>query len=163
MESIRRQEVDFGIGPEIDAVTPFNFRCLLHDEIYALVPINHEATSKSGITLRQLARFPVLMLANATALRSSIDRALEKSNVTFAIKHEVTTHHTAIAMAAAGLGVAILPRIAMPDRGYGNLKAVPLVNPSLSRMISIITLRGQAWSPAAARLAEALERLIKPS
>jgi DNA-binding transcriptional LysR family regulator len=67
---------------------------------------------------------------------------------------------TQIAMAAAGLGAAILPRIAIPAKLDPRMRAVPIIDPPLVRELCVITLRGQFLSPLAACFIEMLRRLI---
>lgn len=69
-----------------------------------------------------------------------------KSNYEFAHVNTLI----AMAMAEAGLGVALLPRISVPRKTP--LEVVRVVNPGLSRTISIATIRGHTLSPSAARL-----------
>ncbi len=161
LESIRRREVDFGIGPKIRTITEFSFKPILSDNTYALIPSTYKLRRKSGITLEELSRLPILMLSTASAFRRELDAALKTKNLTFDTKFEVIQAQTLIAMAEAGLGAAILPKISMPLRTC--LQAVPVIDPQMIRQISIITLRGQALSPAAARLASFVERLIAPA
>lgn len=75
------------------------------------------------------------------------------------MNYEFTNVSTLVAMAEAGLGVGILPGVAVP--AGTPLKAVRLT-PSISRTISIITSRGHSLSPSAARLVEMCDRLIAP-
>ncbi len=160
LESVRRREVDFGIGPKIGTIAEFKYKPILSDETYALVPSTYKLPRKSGITLKELSRLPILRLSTSTAFRGEVDRALKVQNLTLDTKFEVIQAQTLIAMAEAGLGAAILPKISMPLRT--RLQAIPVVAPLMTRQISIITLRGQALSPAAARLASFVERLIAP-
>jgi len=55
-------------------------------------------------------------------------------------------------MAETGLGIAVLPRIAIPRKTL--LKAVRITGPAMSRTITVITIRGHSQSPAAARLVD---------
>ena len=63
-------------------------------------------------------------------------------------------------MANTGLGVAILPGVALPSKIDSATHALRIVNPSLSRRVALITARGQSLSPASLRLAELLRQLI---
>ena len=157
-ESVRRREVDFGVGPKVAAISDFHFHPLLNDEICALVPANYRLPRKKGISLEELSRFPILRLSTTTGLRAYIDTALKAQGLTLETKYEVMQVHTLIAMVEAGLGVAILPRVSVPANT--GMQAVPIIKPALSREICIITLRGQSLSPAATLLALFFERLI---
>ena len=53
-ESVRRREVDFGIGPQIDT-SEFQFDTLMDDPFYALVPKRLLDTDKDTVPLAALA------------------------------------------------------------------------------------------------------------
>lgn len=161
-ESVRRQEVDFGIGPQTNDSKALCFQAIYSDEMCAFVPRSYKLARKDAITLREISQFPVLTWGNQTTLDAALTPILEREGISFNTKYEVTEPHTAVAMSAAGLGIAILPRIMLPAQGHPSLRILPLAGVSLSRQISIITLRGNTFSPAAAHLAQILERLIDP-
>lgn len=157
-DSLRQRQVDFGIGPKTRAITEFSFKSVLKDEMYALLPANYGLQRKRGVTLKELSRLPILMLTTLSAFRSELDAALKARKLTLITKFEVRNPQTLCAMAEAGLGAALLPRISVPLRT--SLQAVPVIGPSLTREICIVTLKGQSLSPAAARLTSFVERLI---
>ena len=158
-ESLRKREVDFGIGPVVDE-GDLTFRSILREDIYALVPRRLFQTLRSVITLADLVRMPVLLLNPATALRGLIERTVAEQGLTLATNYQFSQVQTLIAAASAGLGVAILPKIALPTILTEDLQILRITEPPMSREIAIITLRGQSLSPAAARLAALVARLI---
>ena len=52
----------------------------------------------------------------------------------------------------AGLGVAVVPRLAVPRSHKGKLAAVPLVDPIVTRTLGLMKRRGRSLSPAAEHL-----------
>lgn len=158
IESIRQRQVDFGIGPKMDAGSQFSFQPILRDEMYALLPAGYKLQRKNGATLKELSQLPILMLTSLSAFRRELDAVLKARNLTLITKYEVRNPQTLCAMAEAGLGAALLPKISVPART--RLQAVPVVAPSLPREICIVTFKGQSLPPAAARLASFVERLI---
>ena len=52
-------------------------------------------------------------------------------------------------MIEAGLGVGVVPRLAMPGPEHGTLVSVPLRNPTVTRTIGLIHPRGKALNPVA--------------
>jgi DNA-binding transcriptional LysR family regulator len=161
-ESVRSLSVDLGIGPIID--TPeFEFEPLLDDSMYALMPKRMLGTvraSSETITFGALTKFPLLVLSHATQLRAAIEAAMKERNRTLATRYEFTQAQTLITMASAGLGVAILPRIALPQTIDANMAALRITSPALKRRIGLITARGRSLSPASQRLAELLKQLL---
>ena len=158
-DSVRRREVDFGIGPEIDT-SEFQFESLLDDAFYALVPKRMLETDKDTITLSSLAELPLLVLNQATAMRNMIEEVMKEKRLRFSLRYEFTQVQTLISMASTGLGAAILPGVALPSKINSNTHVLRIVNPSMSRRVAVITAKGQALSPASLRLVELLKQLI---
>ena len=166
-ETVRRHEVDFGIGP-VTCMPEFTFDSILTEELFALVPRSVLAAAGldvrgPDIPLAELARTPILLLNAATALRTLVEEALEGLGIRLAPKYEFSQAQSLIAAAEAGLGSAILPRSVLPQRLPTAVRALRIVEPMMSRQIAIITLKGQSLPPAAARLAELLRlHISKP-
>jgi len=160
LEAVRRREVDFAIGPELERKAEFSFAPIFTDDYYALLPKGFRHGGRNSISLRELSAMPLLKLAGSTAFRDHVDAALRDNGLVVETNYEFLQVNTLIAMAEAGLGVALLPRVAIPHTT--ELKAVRVTGPKLSRTISIVTIRGHSLSPAAARLVELCEQLIAP-
>ncbi len=160
LEAVRRREVDFGIGPVPDKKGELDFSPIFVDEYFALLPKTFHDGGRAGISLRELAKMPILTLSNSTLFRNHLDSVLKANDVEPELNYEFTHVSTLIAMAEAGLGIAVLPRIAIPRKTL--LKAVRITGPAISRTIAVITIRGHSLSPAAARLVELCDQLIVP-
>ncbi len=158
-ESIRKHEVDFGIGPVIET-SEFHFDVLLEDPLYALVPKRFITTSKDTIGFSTLTNMPLLVLNAATALRGVLEETMRERHLTVETRYEFTQAQTLISMASAGLGAAILPRVVLPPVIDDNTYVLRIVNPTMVRQVALITLRGQSLSPASARLAQLMGQLI---
>ena len=158
-DSVRKREVDFGIGPLIETAE-FHFEPVLEDPFYALVPKRFLTTSKETIPLATLTNMPLLVLNAATALRAMLEATMKERHLTFTMRYEVTQAQTLISMASAGLGAAILPKVALPGKIDAATYALRIVNPSLVRQVAVITAKGQSLSPASLRLVQLLRQLI---
>ncbi len=160
LEAVRRREVDFAIGTMPERKGELEFKPVFVDEYCALLPKGYHDGGRSGISLRELANMPLLKLSSSTAFREHLDEALHANGLPVETNYEFMHVHTLIAMAEAGLGVALLPRISIPAKTA--LKVVRVSSPVLTRTISIITIRGHSLSPAAARLVELCDQMIPP-
>jgi DNA-binding transcriptional LysR family regulator len=158
-ESVRNREVDFAIGPVIRA-SDLNFETILNDDLYALVPRHLVKTSGDTITLAALSQMPLLLLHPASALRSLFESAMKKRGLSITTKYEFTQAQTLVSMASAGLGAAILPKIAVPKRDRRLCRVMRIVEPQLFRRVAIITVKGQNFSPAAGRLVQLLRQFV---
>ena len=160
LDCVRRREVDFGIGPMPENRGELDFSPIFVDEYCAMLPKGYQDKGRADISLRELCTLPLLMLSDASTFRGHIDKALSANGLEAKSNYEFAHVNTLIAMAEAGLGVALLPRISIPRKTA--LKVVRVVNPALSRTISIATIRGHTLSPSAARLVELFSQLIAP-
>jgi DNA-binding transcriptional LysR family regulator len=161
LDCIRRREVDFGIGPEMEGSTEFEFVPLFDDPIYALATRAYPFRKRASIDLAELCAFPILLNSKSAALRAMLERALAVRNLKMKIKFEVAHTHTLSALAAAGLGVGILPKVALPLPLKKTMQALPIANPSLVRSVCIVTLRGQSFSPTASALTGAVQKFLR--
>lgn len=64
--------------------------------------------------LAEFCAYPVLLNSKSAALRVMLDRALAVRDLQMDIKFVVAHTHTLIALASTGMGVGILPEIALP-------------------------------------------------
>lgn len=158
LEDVRNQNADFGIGPTIATETAFDFRELWEEDICAVVSRPSVFDARSTITLKEIANHPVLVMPRNSAIRRMVDEAFSSIGITLTPKIEVLHYHTLLGMAAAGLGVAILPRLALTTVSQRNLRGLTISSPRLRRSVSVISLRGRAFSPATARFVQLLER-----
>jgi DNA-binding transcriptional LysR family regulator len=160
LEAVRRREVDFGIGPQPERKGELDFNPIFIDEYVALVPPASPAAGKPTITLRELAKLPLLTLSGASQFHHQLLEVLKAQGLSPELNYEFTHVSTQVAMAEAGLGVAVLPGVAVPERTA--LKTLRIVRPAMSRTIAVITIRGHSLSPSAARFVEMCNALIPP-
>lgn len=158
-ESVRKREVDFGIGPVIETAE-FHFEPIIDEPLYALVPKRFITTRRPTIALATLTDMPLLVMDPAAALRTLLEETMRARNLAFTTRYQFTQAQTLIAMANAGLGAAILPQLAMPEEPQPSVYKLRIVSPALRRKVALITNRGQALSPASGRLVQLLRQLI---
>ncbi|WZB73842.1 LysR substrate-binding domain-containing protein [Achromobacter insuavis] len=74
-----------------------------------------------------------------------------------ALRYDVTNMGTAAGMVRQGLGVSVLPRLALPELNLAGLRAAALCDASARRAIGLLHRRDRSLSPAAQALAMQLE------
>lgn len=178
LESVRKETVDFGIGPIVDA-PEFDFEEILQEYLYALVPHKFMAKANESITLSELCQLPLLLLSPATALRASLDKAAQQLGLTLQTKYQFSQAQTLVSMANAGLGVAILPGLVVPETPALNTHILLIDTEAdsppqkgklsiqnspqpiyLTRKVGLVTLKGRSLSPAALKLTEIVRKRI---
>lgn len=141
LEMIERQKVEFYFGPEPSSQTDVAFEALFYDPIFACIPPEFDH-GQSGMSLAELGAFPVLMLDKKTALRTVIDTLLKEQGLSLNIRCELQSAHSSLSLASCGLGIAILPSIALVMGDTHGFRPVPITDPMACRGIGLITARG---------------------
>lgn len=161
-KAIQDREFELGIGPNVDDFTDLDFLPLATDPIFAIAAAAFPLGTGSTIDLETLCKFPILLNTWSAQLRTMLERELAARRLTFDVKFEVLHVHTLIAFAREGLGVAILPKIAIPEVLSGAVQALPVGSPGMTRTIGIMTRRGYSSSPAASALQALVTELLRP-
>lgn len=153
---LKQQEVEFYIGPEVPNLTEFQFEPISQDPLVVCMP---QQFSPSGTASRidVLARFPLILLSRKTAVRGVVDRLIQEASVVLNVQYEVESAQTALALTSAGVGVSILPKIALGPNIDPRICVLPLDHPLACRAVGIITNRGYVQQ----RYAEQLIALIR--
>lgn len=156
IELVKANEVDFGIGtldrPDPDIV----FDALLEDRLCAFVSTGHPLSRRGALTLGDLDGHSLILTPRDSSVRRIVDAALARHQVSVHVAHEPTYMSTALAMARAGLGVAVLPESVAEDLGRTHVRAIPVRTPSLTRRIGILRRAARSLSPAAGVLVHVL-------
>jgi DNA-binding transcriptional LysR family regulator len=132
-------------------------RPLLSEPFVLVVPHGHALAQRETVTWEEVAGQPLVRIAAETGNRILIDDALGERRERLDWRYEVQRVPTAIAIAAGGAALTIVPRTAVTVGPIPGAVAIPLVDPGIVRTVSIVTPRGQ--SPG--RLAGALLALIE--
>ena len=90
---------------------------------------------------------PVL-LDHDSGSRRLIDRALAEHGVACTVAQEVGHPTTIFRMLDAGLGISVIPTLALPPEGLARLAVRPLV-PRVDREIMLVHRKHRALSPVA--------------
>ncbi len=159
MDAVRMQDVDFGIGPTPTVLNGLAFRPLLVDPICALFRTG-TMRGKRGIALASLVSHPVVLMGG---LRPLVEPAAHEAGVTLGVRYEAQQILTVLGLVRAGLGVGIVPNIAVPRPLARGIAVLPIVTPALTREVGIITQYGRPLSPIAAELTRLLEQRLQPT
>ncbi|CAN7294096.1 LysR family transcriptional regulator [Massilia sp. LjRoot122] len=142
-------EADFGIGPEREPAPPLDAQLLFEMPFALVFPKGHELEGQERISWKDVARYPLISLQGQFTERLLDDVHASLREVPVKPANEVTFMTTALAMAAAGLGVTVCMPYAAPLAALYGLVMRPLEAPVLSRRFFIYTRPGRSLSPAA--------------
>lgn len=158
LAQVLRGECDFGINI-LGAQEPgIVFEALLQERFVLACPPGHALARLPAAGWDDIARHPYLTLAQTSGNRLLLDRARLPAEQRVAASVEARHVSTLLALVKAGVGVAVVPRLAMRDDD--GLHAVPLKNQEMQRTLGIIRRSGVPVSPAAARLIDMLKQSL---
>ena len=130
---------------------------LASDIADVLVPAAHRLARRARITPRDLVDETWIATPDGTICREWLMRMHDGTGRLPRIEHQSTEFESHIALVAAGLGIALVPRLgraALPDR----VVAVALHDPVPTRQIDALARRSMARSPAVEAVIGALGR-----
>lgn len=157
VELIRGRRITFGIGTLETSLPNVEERVFLQDTLVAVAPKERFRTRRP-LSWKQLAAHPVVVVRSGYGVRRCIDAAADEAGIRLDIGFEVSMLSTAVALAAAGLGVAIVPSTVLHYTPHAGLVARPLVSPVVRRDTAVLTERGRSLSPAAKAFIDLLEQ-----
>ena len=161
VDSVRREDVDFGIGTRMRMDREITGSPLLEDRLCAFAPLGHPLTRRDSVNLRDLVRHPLILTARDSSVRDILDRALRSEKLLLSPAFEVNYMSTAIGMVRAGLGIAVLPEAAVGAEKIHEVRRLLISRPSLSRRIEIIRRKDRSLSSAAGKMIEILKQRIR--
>jgi DNA-binding transcriptional LysR family regulator len=147
-EFVAHSDADFGIGPRPSS-TKLSFAMLERDDFVVAVPRGHALADRSVIDFDELAAFPLVTITREASGRRMLDRAIERSRKTFRTRFELVHNFSVGGMVAAGLGLAVLPRRAIPTLGRQGIVTLEIRSPRISREIGFISRPEYQPSPSA--------------
>jgi DNA-binding transcriptional LysR family regulator len=149
--AVTRGDADFGVTYIGTQEADIDFLPLIEEPFVLACPISHPLAKRKSVTWKDLGEHNYIALAQGSGNRFLIDQALAHSHSRPRWFCEVNHVPALVSLVTAGLGVGVVPRMALPPDGHDGLTAVPLVEPRVSRAIGLISRRGRPL-PAAARL-----------
>ena len=149
LESVAQGEVEFGINilgtTHADvAVTP-----MLQDPYVLVCRRDTPLARKRRITWRDLLEHRLIGMSRNSGNRMVLDNALAQSKIQIDWFYEVDRSATAFGLTAAGMGAAVVPRLAISPMDDPIIVARPIVEPIVSRTLGVLQRRSGRLSVAA--------------
>ncbi len=152
LAAVLRFEADFGVNfigtqePEIE------FQVVLEDPFVLACRDDHRLAKSKSVKWSSLVDEDFMVVTKSSGNRLILDMALAGLKTRPAWFFEVRHISALLGLAEAGLGVAAVPRIAMPPKRSSRLVGISLVEPHVVRTLGLIRRRGRPLAPAAQHL-----------
>jgi DNA-binding transcriptional LysR family regulator len=155
--AVKENSADLGIVgdlPTLDQLTTIPFR---QDELVLVTRRDHAAAKHTSIVFSEIAELPFVGLDANSSLHYVLAKAAADCGKRLDLRIRVASFDAACAMVAAGLGVTILPRLAIaPYVQAFDLASIKLSDAWAVRQLFICVRSDQPLHPAAQLLLEHL-------
>jgi DNA-binding transcriptional LysR family regulator len=159
MVEVAERELASAIVTEPVSDARLHVEHLRDEELVALVPESLELDAKESITLRALAREPMILPPVSNPLRDELETAARAERVELRVPIEVEGVRLIADLVAAGAGVSILPETAVAIEHVG-LRIIRIARMP-PRRLAIVTLRGVQLSLADQAVHEVVRDLLR--
>ncbi|MCZ8259238.1 MAG: LysR substrate-binding domain-containing protein [Beijerinckiaceae bacterium] len=145
---VQKGEAEFGITIISANRWDLDMRPLLREPYVLLCQATHPLAARAQVSWAELEGVPLVRISPQAANRAIIDDALGSRREFMTWRYEVQHVATAVSLVTAGVALTVVPRLAIDLAGAPGLKAVPIVNPSVSRIVGVVSNRANPLSPA---------------
>lgn len=155
LELVGRDEVDVGIVTLPVESEVVETRPLYDEEFLLICPPGHALDSKRRLSPGDLTGHPIIHLKPETFTRAWIDSRLERLGLREQVRLEVSTVEVIKRLVEAGLGISLVPEIAVAEEARsGRLRARRVPELELVRGVGLAFRRGKYFSRALEALVE---------
>lgn len=148
LSSVRNAEVDFGIVIDPGESTDLDCEPILHEPFLLLCREDHPFAVQTAVGWPSLNGCKLVLQDYASGSRILIDGALKAQKVKAEIVQEIGHPATLFPMVEAGIGISVLPALALPMPEGSRLVIKPLV-PEINRVLKLVKRKNRSLSPAA--------------
>lgn len=149
---VQSGRVDFALASAGTALAGLQTELLCSDTFHVVCHASHPLAKAGTVQPLELAPYPFIHLARSTSIRQHLEHALHPLRL--ASMMEVEHLATAAALVAQGLGISVIPSLALFQFQLPDIVVKPLKLPGLVRQIHIIRPEGRTPSVAASGLLE---------
>ncbi|WP_171020349.1 LysR family transcriptional regulator [Cupriavidus sp. 2SB] len=157
---VRDGEADFGVAFLPEPIAELVFDPVVEDPFVLVVVRSHNLARRRSVRLASLGNENWIALGRTSGNRQLVNRALADLGIYLPYTHEAAHIASLLALVEAGLGIALLPRLAMPTRNT-NIRVLKLSDFALARTIGIVSNPAKRLSPQAAAFRTSVELSLR--
>lgn len=132
-------EIDLAfISPVPNDIEQVTGKVLITEELFAILPSTHPLAVRDQISLEELKDDPFIMFNEGYSLRPLVMNACEAAGFSPKIAFEGEETETIRGLVAAGMGVSLLPKLAVEYISPLPIGIVKVVDPIVTRNIGLI-------------------------
>ena len=156
LDSVLDGSADFGLNFLGSQEADLDFQAIRVEPYMVVVPLGHPLQQHRSLRWDALAQETLISVSRNSGNRLLIDNAFANAKHRPAIHYEINHVTGAMQLVAAGLGIAIVPGLALSDAHHAGLAGIPLTDPAIARTLGLITRKGDRMHAHAQQLADLL-------
>ncbi len=160
LQSVLSGESDFGIGFMNTLMPEIKFESIHVDPFVVAMRRDHPLANRKAVGWQEIAGERLISVARSSGNRQLLDDILSKAGLNPNFAFEVSHIGTLLGMVEAGLGVAAVPRMALPAN-HPTVVGLMLRKPTISRSLGLLSKQGATLRPAAAMFHEHLSQALR--
>ena len=152
-------EADFGVNFVGSDESNIEFKTIFEEQFVVACRKDHALSKRKKLSWEEVSHYDFISVSKSSGNRMLIDLALAGKSQAPQIIYEAQHVTTLLGLVEAGMGIAVVPSLAMPNKDHPVLASIPLFDPVVSRRIGLIKKRGRSLAPAAEKLYELMSVL----
>jgi len=160
LQSVLSGESDFGIGFMNTLMPEIKFESIHVDPFVVAMRRDHPLANRKAVGWQEIEAERLISVARSSGNRQLLDDVMSKVGLNPHFAFEVSHIGTLLGMVEAGLGIAAVPRTALPSN-HPTVVGLPLRKPTISRSLGLLRKQGSVLRPAAAMFHEHLHAALR--
>lgn len=160
LNNVVRGDSDFGVN-FLGADEPgIDFEPILLERFVMACRFDHPLAKRRSVTWDDIGKHPYMTVAKSSGNRMVLDRARVPGRKQPHPIIEVRHVSSLLEMVKAGLGIAVVPQLAMPTDSTSVLRSIALKDDNITRNLGVIRRSGRVLSAGAQNFYEMLKEAM---
>lgn len=152
MQAVLAREAEFGIGVLGHPASELHTQPCANDPYVVAFRPGHPLAAQTRVRWKELHRWRVVALRPTSANRQQIDEALAAAGIAPPWFDEVEHLSSMLGLLRGGVGIGVLPRLALWPQPTADLVMRPLIGPGVVRRIGLMRRRDTTLTAPAQQL-----------
>jgi|SRR5579864_1891262 len=160
LDRLHKGTIDLALLALPVAEGPYDCYELFRERLHLVVPENHRLASRPGARLKQVEQDPFLLLKEGHCFRENTLAACGRARLEPNVIFESGQFSTLLAMVAAGMGVSVVPEMAIEPRA--GCSFVPLIDEAAYRRVGVVQFKHHFRSRGQVAFVRHLKANVRP-
>jgi LysR family carnitine catabolism transcriptional activator len=148
LDQVRGGEADLAVTVVTKPLPGLEVRELAADRFCCVFPPSHRFAADQALSWTDLTDEPFITFAVESSIRGLVDQALHETGTVPGRTIEARNIAAVAGLAAAGLGVSVVPGLVLPLIEFAGLRGLPMNAPGLERTIAVVRDPHRPQAPA---------------